>query len=59
MPDNRSAVTAVLPDLISGLDRAAVVLDGPERRRASSSLASAYGLAQHLAVDLVEPETQR
>jgi transcriptional regulator with XRE-family HTH domain len=59
LPDNRSAVTDVLPDLISDLDRAAVVLDGPERRKASSSLASAYGLAQHLAVDLVEPETGR
>ncbi len=34
-------------------------LDGPERRTASRFLASAYGLAQHLAVDLVEPETGR
>jgi transcriptional regulator with XRE-family HTH domain len=59
LPDNHSAVAAVLPDLISALDRAVVVLDGPERRKASSFLASAYGLAQHLAVDLVEPETGR
>ena len=59
LPDNHSVVAAVLPDLISELDRATVVLDGPERRRASSALASAYGLAQHLAVDLVEPETGR
>jgi transcriptional regulator with XRE-family HTH domain len=59
LPDNHSVVAAVLPDLISELDRATVVLDGPQRRRASSALASAYGLAQHLAVDLVEPETGR
>jgi transcriptional regulator with XRE-family HTH domain len=59
LPNNHTVVAAVLPDLISGLDRATVVLDGPERRRASSALASAYGLAQHLAVDLVEPETGR
>jgi transcriptional regulator with XRE-family HTH domain len=59
LPDNHTVVAAVLPDLISGLDRATVLLDGPARRRASSALASAYGLAQHLAVDLVEPETGR
>jgi transcriptional regulator with XRE-family HTH domain len=59
LPDNHSAVAAVLPDLISRLDRATVMLDGPERRKASRALASAYGLAQHLAVDLVEPETGR
>jgi transcriptional regulator with XRE-family HTH domain len=59
LPDNHSVVAAVLPDLIGDLDRATVVLDGPQRRRASSALASAYGLAQHLAVDLVEPETGR
>jgi transcriptional regulator with XRE-family HTH domain len=59
LPDNHSVVAAVLPDLISELDRATVVLDGPQRRRASGALASAYGLAQHLAVDLVQPETGR
>jgi transcriptional regulator with XRE-family HTH domain len=59
LPDNHSVVAAVLPGLVSGLDRATVVLDGPERRAASRALASAYGLAQHLAVDLVEPETGR
>ena len=59
LPDNHSVVAAVLPDLIGDLERATVVLDGPQRRRASSALASAYGLAQHLAVDLVEPETGR
>jgi transcriptional regulator with XRE-family HTH domain len=59
LPDNHSAVAAVLPGLVSGLDRATIALDGPERRQASSFLASAYGLAQHLAVDLVEPETGR
>jgi transcriptional regulator with XRE-family HTH domain len=59
LPDNHSVVAAVLPGLVSRLDRATVVLDGPERRAASRALASAYGLAQHLAVDLVEPETGR
>jgi transcriptional regulator with XRE-family HTH domain len=59
LPDNHSVVAAVLPGLISDLDRAVVLLDGAERRRASGFLASAYGLAQHLAVDLVEPETGR
>ena len=59
LPDNHSVVAAVLPGLISSLDRAVVVLDGPQRRSASGFLASAYGLAQHLAVDLVEPETGR
>jgi transcriptional regulator with XRE-family HTH domain len=57
LADNHSAVAGVLPGLISRLDRAVVVLDGPQRRRASGFLAGAYGLAQHLAVDLVEPET--
>ena len=59
LPDNHSAVADVLPELIKNLDWAVVVLDGPERRKASGFLASAYGLAQHLAVDLVEPETGR
>lgn len=59
LPDNHSVVATVLPGLISNLHRAVVVLDGPQRRRASGFLASAYGLAQHLAVDLVEPQTGR
>lgn len=59
LPDNHSAVADVLPGLIRELERAAIVLDGRERREAHAGLASAYGLAQHLAVDMVEPEVGR
>jgi transcriptional regulator with XRE-family HTH domain len=59
LPDNHTAVAGVLPGLIADLEQATIVLDGPERRAASAALASAYGLAQHLAVDLVEPEVGR
>ena len=55
-PDNHSAVAEALPALIADLEHASIVLDGPERRAAHQVLANAYGLAQHLAVDLVEPE---
>lgn len=58
-PDNRSAVAGVLPALVASLERATIVLDGPERRAAHSALASAYSLAQHLAVDVTEPEIGR
>jgi len=56
LPDNHSVVASVLPRLIAELEAAAIVLDGAERRSVHASLASAYGLAQHLAVDMVEPE---
>lgn len=57
LPDNRSAVAAGLPRLFADLEAATtIVLDGAERRAAHASLASAYGLVQHLAVDVVEPE---
>ncbi|MEV6979977.1 helix-turn-helix transcriptional regulator [Sphaerisporangium sp. NPDC051017] len=59
LPGNRTAVAGVLPGLISEIEDAAIVLDGVERRTAQAGLASAYGLAQHLAVDLVEPEVSR
>jgi len=59
LPDNHTAVAGVLPGLIAELERATIVLEGPERRAANAALASAYGLAQHLAVDLVEPEIGR
>jgi hypothetical protein len=32
------------------------MLDGAKQRAAHAALTSAYGLVQHLAVDLVEPE---
>ncbi|GAA4613683.1 hypothetical protein GCM10023195_59380 [Actinoallomurus liliacearum] len=53
------AVASVLPALIGDLERATIVLEGVERRRAHAALTSAYGLTQHLAVDLVEPEVGR
>lgn len=59
VPDNRSAVAGVLPALIADLEHATVVLDGIQRRAAHSALASAYSLAQHLAVDVTEPEVGR
>jgi transcriptional regulator with XRE-family HTH domain len=59
LPDNHTAVAGVLPGLIAELERATIVLEGSERRAANAALASAYGLAQHLAVDLVEPEIGR
>jgi hypothetical protein len=59
LPGNRTAAAGVLPGLIDQLERATIVLEGPERRAANAALASAYGLAQHLAVDLVEPEIGR
>ncbi|MEV5708828.1 helix-turn-helix transcriptional regulator [Actinoallomurus sp. NPDC052274] len=59
LPDNHSVVASVLPALISDLERATIVLEGTERRRAHAALTSAYGLTQHLAVDLVEPEVGR
>jgi hypothetical protein len=59
LPDNHTVVAGVLPDLISELERASIVLDGMDRRAANAALASAYGLAQHLAVDMVEPEVGR
>jgi hypothetical protein len=52
-------VASVLPSLIGELERATIVLEGAARRTANAALASAYGLAQHLAVDLVEPEIGR
>jgi transcriptional regulator with XRE-family HTH domain len=59
LPDNRSVVASVLPNLVAELETATIVLDGAERRAAHAALASAYGLVQHLAVDLVEPEVGR
>lgn len=59
LPDNHTAVAGVLPGLIADLEAAAVANDGPEWRAAQAGLASAYGLAQHLSVDMVEPETGR
>lgn len=59
LPDNRSVVAARLPALIAELETATIRLDGLLRRRAHAALASAYSLAQHLAVDLVEPEVGR
>jgi transcriptional regulator with XRE-family HTH domain len=59
LPDNHTAVAAALPSLVAELERATVRLDGRPRRTAHAALASAYGLAQHLAVDLVEPELCR
>lgn len=56
LPDNHSAMAAVLPSLIRELERATIVLEGVERRTAHGALSSAYSLAQHLAVDMVEPE---
>jgi transcriptional regulator with XRE-family HTH domain len=59
LPDNRSSVAARLPTLIAELETATIRLDGMPRRRAHAALTSAYSLAQHLAVDLTEPETGR
>lgn len=57
--DNRTVVAEQLPALVRDLETATVLLDGRERRRAHAALASAYSLAQHLAVDLTEPEVGR
>jgi len=59
LADNRTVVANELPGLISELEQATIVLDGTPRRRAHSALASAYSLAQHLAVDITDPETGR
>jgi transcriptional regulator with XRE-family HTH domain len=59
LPDNRSSVATRLPALIAELETATIRLDGTPRRQAHAALASAYSLAQHLAVDLTEPETGR
>ncbi|HWC80769.1 MAG TPA: helix-turn-helix transcriptional regulator [Pseudonocardiaceae bacterium] len=59
VPDNRSTVADRLPALIAELERATIVLDGTQARRAQAALASAYSLAQHLAVDITEPEVGR
>lgn len=59
LPDNRTAVTRRLPFLITELEQATIVLDGTPRRAAHGALASAYSLAQHLAVDITEPEVGR
>lgn len=59
LPDNRSAIADVLPGLIKSLEQATIVLQDADRRRAYAALASAYGLAQHLAVDVVEPDVGR
>jgi transcriptional regulator with XRE-family HTH domain len=59
LPDNHTTVARALPELITALEQATVVLDAGQRRLAHASLAGAYGLAQHLAVDMVEPELGR
>lgn len=56
LPNNHSIMAEVLPSLIRDLERATIVLEGTQRRTAHGALASAYSLAQHLAVDMVEPE---
>lgn len=56
LPNNHSVTAEVLPPLIRDLERATIVLEGTQRRKAHGALASAYSLAQHLAVDMVEPE---
>jgi hypothetical protein len=56
LPANRTAVTRRLPSLIAELEDATVVL---EDRAAHAALASAYCLAQHLAVDITGPEIGR
>jgi transcriptional regulator with XRE-family HTH domain len=56
LPNNHSVTAEALPPLIRDLERATIVLEGIQRRKAHGVLASAYFLAQHLAVDMVEPE---
>lgn len=57
--DNRTAVTRRLPLLIAELEDATITLEGKARRVAHGALAGAYCLAQHLAVDITEPEVGR
>lgn len=59
LPENRSTVAASLPALIAELETATIVLEGRPRRRAHAALANAYSLAQHLAVDITEPDIGR
>ena len=56
LPANRTAVTRRLPSLIAELEDATVV---QAHRAAHAALASAYCLAQHLAVDITGPEVGR
>jgi transcriptional regulator with XRE-family HTH domain len=58
-PDNHTVVAEALPPLIRDLEQATILFEGQQRRAAHRELAIAYGLAQHLAVDLVPPGDMR
>lgn len=46
LPDHRTALGALLPDLIRDMQLAATMYDGANRRRANALLAETYGLSQ-------------